>query len=444
MILLPFMISGLMGGLLLLRILKEPIKMSSFLFLGLALSIGLGCSSLLTFYSFVIFNTFNPKGILLLHFLLIVFLCIKLNIVIKPSTIPIAHLGQTLVFWTIWIVFFFVIWTISKHHPFGEWDAWAVWNLKTKFLVADGTSWQDIFRLHWHTQPDYPWFLPCLNAWVYSVTQKDLALVAQSTSVVFAVSMGILLFAGLQRYLNPYVALLASGLLITNRSYIFLATAQYADIVLAYYLLAAYIVFTLIMQKENKNFVCVYGLSLGFLPFIKNEGIIISLLLLMIFLLTIVLENGRALSFKKEMALKLLGFYCLSAFATFLFKIFLAPPNRDITFTQLSSLPTLFSLERCQLIIQSVIAELFNPQWEFLWIFLLFMLIVGWKKYFLNENKFLLLFFGLYALVVFVIYLLTMNFDLSWRLSRTVPRILFYLLPSILFFSFYVHGRRIS
>jgi len=60
---------------------------------------------------------------------------------------------------------------------------------------------------------------------------------------------------------------------------------------------------------------------------------------------------------------------------------------------------------------------------------------------FYKECKVMTLFFIGYILILITVYLTTTNFDLSWRLKNTLPRIYFYLLPSLMFFLFYIHWR---
>src|SRR6185295_14040832 len=107
--------------------------------------------------------------------------------------------------------------------------------------IESGENWRDIFKLHWHTQPDYPWFLPCLNAWVYGMGAVSLNTAAQCTSVIFSMNVILLIWAGLRRYSNLLLSFLAALLLLTNPYFSFIGTAQYADIVLAHFLLISVI-----------------------------------------------------------------------------------------------------------------------------------------------------------------------------------------------------------
>ncbi len=429
MIALPYMISFLTGTALLLRFAKEP-KALAGLFFPAAFGLGMGLSALLTFYSFLIWNKFFPAGTIGLHVLLLLGLTVHKDF--KPRLFT---LGQE--FCSSWplgllaVAAFPLTFMAAGHHPFGEWDAWAVWNVKTKFLIAG--NWRDIFNLHWHTQPDYPWLLPAFNAWVHGFVAAPVHKIGQTTAVVFSVNTVLLLFTGLRRYINLYLALLAAAVLLFNPALTFLGTAQYADVVLAHYLLLAIIGFIVFAMERQAGIIL--GLSLGLMPFAKNEGVVIALLFLAVtFFFT---------ADKKSFRGTVIAFGAAAA-AFIIFKLFLAPANRDITLQAFGALPSLFSWERCRLIAEFFLREMFNPQWHYIWLLLAAMFVLNVKKYTSSEVRGLLVFFALYGAVIFVIYLTTMNFDLSWRLSRTVPRILFYLLPSFLFMAFYAEWKNPS
>src|SRR5882724_6137175 len=50
---------------------------------------------------------------------------------------------------------------ISLRKPHGDWDAWAVYNMKARFLFRAGEHWRDLFSqpVEW-AGPDYPLLIP--------------------------------------------------------------------------------------------------------------------------------------------------------------------------------------------------------------------------------------------------------------------------------------------
>lgn len=43
-------------------------------------------------------------------------------------------------------VIMFIVCTLTKPH--GEWDAWAIWNMRARFLFRAGEFWRDAFRIN--------------------------------------------------------------------------------------------------------------------------------------------------------------------------------------------------------------------------------------------------------------------------------------------------------
>ncbi|HEY3038658.1 MAG TPA: hypothetical protein VGJ66_07965, partial [Pyrinomonadaceae bacterium] len=52
-----------------------------------------------------------------------------------------------------------VILAIKKPH--GEWDAWAIWNMRARFIFRAGPFWRDAFSyVIDRSRPDYPILIP--------------------------------------------------------------------------------------------------------------------------------------------------------------------------------------------------------------------------------------------------------------------------------------------
>ena len=441
---LPFFISFLIGCLVNRAILRKTKDVNFLLFLFLAVGVGLGFSSLLTFLSFLICDGFNPFFIFYanLSFLLILLVIDFIRkdsraFFTKTNWFNISHFFYGAFF----LIVLILVYIGAKNHPFGEWDGWAIWNMKAKFLTLSGDSWKDVFlRLHWHTQPDYPLLLPLINIWGWLLSGNDFYRSPILTSVIFTVSCGGLLFSGLTRYIDKTIALLASCLLLFLPFYVFIGTAQYADIVLAYYLLASLISLMIMIREKDNGFAVLFGLFLGFISFTKNEGIAISILLIAISILYLFSENRKS----RFSNLKIIAFIFLGLVVTMtpaiIFKLFLAPPNRDIAITNGTISSPFFNLEGCYLIATAFMYEVLHKRWCYIWLLIIFAILLDIRKYFYKERKILVFFFLSYFVIVFFVYLTTVNFSLTWRLSRTLPRILLYLLPSVLFLVFYVFG----
>ncbi len=442
---LPFCLSIFAGYLLVRATLRKTPGVNLFLLFFLSIGAGLGLSALITFLSFPICNGFNRSFIVSANLF-----CIAALLIVNGGQIK-KILGMRAVHFNPWIpchTTFLLLLTPfiiirAQEHSLGEWDSWALWNMKAKFLTLSGASWQSVFKdLHWHTQPDYPLLLPCMNIWGWIFTPGDFFSAPFLTSVIFTFVCAGLLFAGLLQWGNPKIALLGCALLFALPAYLPLATSQYADIVLAYYLLAGFISFIGAIQEKSKGFGFLFGFFLGLMSFTKNEGLTMALLLAMLSIAYFLFEKttGRRNNF--HMIRFIFGGLAVALPVVIYFKFFLAPPNPDILLLDAPRLSHFFNLEGCAMILDGFYTQLTHPRWFHLWLLVLLGFLLDWRLYFKKEIKVLFLFFILYGLVIFFIYLATVNFSLMWRLSRTSLRILFCLTPSVIFLMFYVYANQ--
>ncbi|HOW35551.1 MAG TPA: hypothetical protein PL155_03985 [Candidatus Omnitrophota bacterium] len=446
--LLPFLVSFVIGYLLCRILLKETKSVNAFLYFFISIGTGLGISSFTTFLSFLLCNGFNPAAIWGLHTILFVLLSAILYFsgtkifpgpAIKSGNSPWIYLFC----WGFFAAAAFVIYALAQGHPFGEWDGWAIWNMKSRFLLLSSSRWADVStKLHWHTQPDYPLLLPFINVWGWSLSHRPLTEIPLLVSVIFTVSCAGLLFGGLMYRINNPKAFLVCVALISLPAYIGLGTSQYADIILAYYLLATLIVLTSTVREKDNGCAYLAGLMLGFMSFSKNEGIVITLLLVGITILYLSFKESPRRAENLKLIKCLVMATALSLLPILIFKLFMTVPNRDIALTKFSESFPFLNWEGLCLTINFLGQELLGAHWHFLWPLAGAAIILGARQCFRGENKILSLFFVAYLLVVILVYLTTVNFDLLWRLSRTAQRILFTLLPSFLFFVFYVSRQR--
>ncbi len=448
-----YLYSFVLGALILAWIWRKTARPCPFLFISLSLGLGLGCSSLLTFFSFLLFGQFIRGGIILIYILVVTALLFLnfsfyknngaklLELFRNPSLRPLAFMINSFIFIS-FILSTQAILALARTHPYGEWDAWALWSMKTKFLILGKEHWKNIFTLHWHTQPDYPLLLPFMNAWVFAVSKAELFHITLINAVVMTFLTGMLLWAGLKQFMHPLIAWVGAFLLLSNNYYAFIGTAQYADIVLGYYLLASMILVTLSLERKDISYALVLGLFLGLMPFLKNEGILISILLFGIYCLYCQFSKSLTRELKQSFIKNTLAGLLITSPAAIIFKFSLAPPNRDILVTDLKNIFLYFDFNRLWTVIDSLTRSLIDPSWRLLWFFIILLFILGAKHYFYKEAGILTGFFLSYGFILAVIYLMNLHFDLSWRLIKTLPRILFYILPSILFLTFYTHDRK--
>ena len=223
--------------------------------------------------------------------------------------------------------------------------------------------------------------------------------------------------------------------------YGYLATAQYADIVLSFYLTASLITAVLFLRKPSVPSGVLAGLALGWMGFVKNEGIVCLLLLFCLVALYTLLNFKEPFNRRLKQLFPFVLSLIAAALPAGILKLFLAPENKDI-FSGLSVIHMKFlNAAGLHTVGQKTVVELAQQHWGFIWLFLLGLFVLSLNRLFRRENTVLFLFFVLFLAVLTVIYLTTTHFSLAWRLTNTLPRILFYLLPALLFSFSYIHWR---
>lgn len=441
---LAYTFSFVMGFFLIRLVLGPRMNISFFLHCALAIGLGLGICGATTFFFLLIYGQYHAFGLIALNTLvLLVLLGLGLftrdRIAYLPSLAPVknetAFLLCSIFCWTLAAG---AIAVLSQKYSFGGWDAWGLYNMKAKFLIWGGKDWTDVARLHWHTQPSYPLLLPLINAWIFSFSQKDLIEVASLTGVVFSLSCGLLFYSGLLVFIQRPVALIAGLLLVTTPNYIFWSTVQYADVLLAYYLLASAILLVLTLRTLEPRMALLAGLFWGLMPFAKNEGIVLAILFLSITSALLFLDKNGARDRSVRILKNLGGGAGITVAANLIFKIFFAPPTREVLYNPLTTPMPYCNVNGFLTTATFYLKTVLELGWFFIWGLVALMALANFKKWFiLKESRVLTLILAGFALSLLYVYMTTSQIDLLWRLECTSTRICFYLLPTILFLSFY-------
>lgn len=151
----------------------------------------------------------------------------------------------------------------------GGWDGWAIWNLHAEFLYWD-RSWTNMFSgsIAW-SHPDYPLLLPALIAMLWkgsgAVTPVVPVLVAYATlAAVMAV-----LYLALREGRPGWIGAAGMALAVDGR-FIAQAASQYADTLLALFLLLAVVFIQ--RRRDGAADDVLAGLFAGSAMLVKNEG----------------------------------------------------------------------------------------------------------------------------------------------------------------------------
>ncbi|MFN0057507.1 MAG: hypothetical protein ACKVX7_03545 [Planctomycetota bacterium] len=160
-------------------------------------------------------------------------------------------------------------------YPEGRTDAWAIWNLAARFLAADGDAWTGQFNAA-NAHPDYPLLVPGALARCWRLAGGDASIIAaRALHVLFAASLCGLFVASLARTRGVVVALLAGAMLLAPSQFSHYAAVLYADLPLASFFLAAFVVMEEAERRGGANRCwALAGMLAAFAAWTKNEGIV--------------------------------------------------------------------------------------------------------------------------------------------------------------------------
>lgn len=185
--------------------------------------------------------------------------------------------------WLIRLSFYFVLACalvsfifLTLRTPHGGWDAWAIWNLRARFLFLSGTFWKNAFSqvLNW-SHPDYPLLLPGAIARCWTLSGNNSLVIPAVIANLYTVATAGLLYCSLAIVRSRNHALLAGLVLVGTPLFIFYGSSQYADVPLSFFILATISLFY-IRDTMCRGFhvVCLAGMMAGCAAWTKDEGLL--------------------------------------------------------------------------------------------------------------------------------------------------------------------------
>jgi hypothetical protein len=163
--------------------------------------------------------------------------------------------------------------------PHGEWDAWAVWNLRARFLFEGGEHWRDAFSalLAW-SRPDHPQMLPALVARGWGYVGRATVVVPAVVALFFTFATVLLVGSAVATGRGEIQGLLAALVLLGSPRFTAHGSAQYADIPLGFFMAATLV---LLWQydrqgRSHPGTVALAGTMVGLAAWTKNEGLVFA------------------------------------------------------------------------------------------------------------------------------------------------------------------------
>ncbi len=307
--------------------------------------------------------------------------------------------------------------TIAIAERYGEWDAWAIWNLQAKYL-ADPIHWKKMLLNTKNGHPDYPLLVPGIIAFFTRLLgNARVEVVSFAFSFWIAVLIPVVLF--MQTLRKSFIlAIVLLWFFATDTFYIARGASMYADTTLAFFFMAALIS---VRQQENKYlWHIVAGACIGGCSWTKNEGVVLSLIFLAFYV--------RQLFIQRLLKPFVLGaIFPVTVFV--FFKVVYAPANDMVGGQNIHTLQQLLDTSRYQLIYR-YFTDNIQQKFGTLKILVLLYLSYHLLKRKMPDKQFFLV--SICLATYFIIYVLSVQ-DLEWHLSTSADRLLHQLMPAMVY-----------
>jgi hypothetical protein len=325
--------------------------------------------------------------------------------------------------------------------PVGDWDAWALWNLRAKFLAGPGSDWRYALSplLH-NTHPDYPLLLPAFVARVWKAGGTVDTIAPVITALLFFGALIALLLSVVAMLRSAASAFLAGLVILATTSLLIWAPSQYADIPLAFYYLGAIaLIFLEASPAASGRWALLWaGGCAGLAAWTKNEGIAFLVIFALVFLAFTLWKRGGADAVSR-------GGWLLAGAApgillTLWLKFFLAPAVDPLVTQGGSGLARLHDLNRYTAVASGFFNNLLNlgagVAHPLILLAILAILVrlqmeAGYQLPSLIATAALALVFLSYCLV----YLIT-PYGLEWQIQSSFDRLILQVWPSFLLIFF--------
>lgn len=318
---------------------------------------------------------------------------------------------------------------IALRYPHGRMDAWTQWNVVARFIYLGGSQWQGTF-LRQLDHPDYPLFLAMTNAITWSITKK--AAIWGPIAFHFSISffMAGLLFSLINIFKGVKQATIAMVVFVTQPIVAIIGMNQYADALIAYFLLAAGGITVLYISLREKRIALIAGILTGLACWTKNEGMILIISCTMIWL--IIALAGDRQGFKNY----LIGL-AFPVLIVVLFKIYLAPKS-DLVSDVGQIIERIQNFERYGLILNQagrMIWGIGQAPLSIIGLLIIYAIFIGRTKKIPFGTWAIAMIIFLQWAAYFGIYLIT-PYPLEWHVSKSIDRVLYHTFPLALFWAF--------
>lgn len=314
--------------------------------------------------------------------------------------------------------------------PQGRWDAWATWNLRARWLADAGPAWRAAFAKP-TVHGDYPLLLPATVArlWVYGGAHDPI--VPAAVAAAYGTALVLLLYAALAALRGRAQGLIGALCLLGTPLFLRIVPWQYADVPLAFNLLAVVALLSLADHDPagGRAMLVWAGVAAGLAAWTKNEG--------MVLVLGVVVVRGVLMIVRRAPALRSAAWFVCGllppAAIVLYFKLALAPRSPQFSQKAETMMQQLVDPGRYGAILGAAAYELVRGTSPILFALVLYAILLGRTR---DQRARgwaagVAMIVGFGALVYGFTYLTT-RAELTWLLSHSPDRLALQLWPSAL------------
>ncbi len=397
--------------------------------LFLAWGIGTGITAQVAFFSVLLFDRFSCVDLIAL--VLIIFSLLWFFSCKYALGNTIRWQGSPYIFLIFLPVILLLVYKQSLS-PYGDWDAWSLWNFRANAIFRSGASqWGYIF--HNDTQRSHPWLLPFFVAWGWACAGRETPLVPITVATAMTMATVGLLVYGLQQYVKPVVAYVAGFFLLSLPFFFYHSTSQYAEILVAFYFLAVILCVLKTLNSSGPKYMILAGMFLSFLAFSKDEGILLAAIALLVIL---VKPGLRKHLFQRPFWITA----GVSVLALIICKILMRsdilPGSNMLHEEHKTNIMQLFQWTRWEMIFLYIYE---NTIWSAGWYSLIILILLAGFRSIFNKSTFTekiiqALLAGYCAAILFLY--IVVSGDIRWRMALTMNRVVFQVAPVIVLLVF--------
>jgi hypothetical protein len=320
----------------------------------------------------------------------------------------------------------------SRVFPHAGWDAWAIWNIRARFLFRAGPGqWTDAFADPLaYSHPDYPLLLPLSVARAWTYHGEETVLVPILIAALFAAATVAAAALSVARARTPAHGFVAAAAILVSPTFLKWAPSQCADVPLGFYILASFVMFGYATVRDRPLWWLLAGASAGLAAWTKNEGLVFTLVFLIVCTAWRLRAHGRA----HAASLAWLAVGSAIAIAALVVFKWRFSPTSDIekAFSVPAALTLATDIGRIRLVVGAIARELWLGGATTIGVLpiLCVCLLAGGVRppgaAAASALVSMVLLVGIYA----IYYIVTPSHDLAWYVSTSVDRLVLHAFPT--------------